>query len=123
MKPDATPLPGPSVGRPVGPARHGAAGSTAWTTPSVVRRLASYRGNKAHSRHIHADECEATGLKIEHLEKKGEEKFQDLVLTVHHCFMLTLMNTGAYKIIENQEGVAFVKQIQMQAIIQSPAGP
>ena len=89
----------------------------------TVRQLASYSGNKAHSRHIHANECEAMGLKIEHLEKKGEEKFQDLVLTVHHCFMHTLTNTGAYKIIENQEGIAFVKQLQMQSVVQSPAGP
>ena len=36
---------------------------------------------------------------------------QDLVLTVHHCYMNTLMNTTAFKIIENQNGVALVKNI------------
>lgn len=89
----------------------------------VVRQLASYSGNRGHSRHIHAEECEAIGLTIEHLEERGQSEFQDRVLTVHHCFMLTLMNTGAYKIIENQDGVAFVKQIQAKPIVQPPAGP
>ena len=34
------------------------------------------------------------GLKIEMLED-GDAELQDLVLTVHHCFMLSLMNTHA----------------------------
>ena len=89
----------------------------------IVRQLASYHGNKTHSRHIHAEECESFGLAIEHLEAKGNQAFQDHVLTVHHCFMLTLMNTGAYKIIENQNGATFVKQLQMQVVVQQPAGP
>ena len=37
-------------------------------------------------------------------------KPQDLVLTVHHCYMHTLGNSAAYKIIENHKGKAIVKQ-------------
>jgi hypothetical protein len=48
------------------------------------------------------------GLKIVELEKDPE--LQDLVLTVHHCYMHSLMNTSAFKIIENHKGAAFVKQ-------------
>ena len=88
----------------------------------IVRQLTDYQGNKAHNRHIHAEECETMGLVIEHLEADGQDVLQDLVLTVHHCFMLTLMNTGTYKIIENQMGVAFVRQIQMQVVAQKPPG-
>ena len=62
-----------------------------------------------HSKHIHMQECINIGLKIEQLEAKGNEKLQDLILTVHHCYMNTIMNTSAYKLIENQNGAAFVK--------------
>ena len=88
----------------------------------IVRQLTDYQGNKTHNRHIHAEECETMRLVIEHLEADGQDVLQDLVLTVHHCFMLTLMNTGTYKIIENQMGVAFVRQIQMQVVAQKPPG-
>jgi hypothetical protein len=57
------------------------------------------------------------GLTIEKLEDRGNETLQDLVLTVHHCYMLSLMNTGAYKMIENQMGTAFVKQIAIQQVV------
>jgi len=83
----------------------------------IVRQLTDYRGNKAHNRHIHTEECEAMGLTIEKLEDRGNETLQDLVLTVQHCYMLSLMNTGAYKMIENQMGTAFVKQIAIQQVV------
>ena len=35
--------------------------------------------------------------------------FQDLILTVHHCYMHTLMNSGIYKIIENHLGTGICK--------------
>jgi hypothetical protein len=74
----------------------------------IVRKLADYKGNRTHARHIHFDELSAMGLKVVRLEDNQE--LQDLVLTVHHCFMHTLMNTPAFKIIENHKGSAFVKQ-------------
>ena len=40
---------------------------------------------------------------------------QDLVLTVHHCYMNLLMNSAAYKIIENQNGIALIKNVQVPA--------
>ena len=44
------------------------------------------------------------------LEKlEDDDKFQDLVLTVHHCMLHALMNTKAYKIIENHKGIALIK--------------
>jgi Serine dehydrogenase proteinase len=71
----------------------------------VVRELTKYQDG--HDRHYHIDECMKIGLKIEQLEKDSE--LQDLVLTVHHCYMHTLMNTPAYKIIENQNGIGMSK--------------
>ncbi|MEK7354497.1 MAG: S49 family peptidase [Chloroflexota bacterium] len=80
----------------------------------IVKLLTNYRGNKSHDRHIHAEDCEAMNLKIESLEAPGNEILQDLVLTVHHCYMHLLMNTGAYKVVENHMGTAFMKQIAIQ---------
>lgn len=88
----------------------------------AVRLLTDYRGNKTHNRHIHMDECATIGLKIEALEAPGNEGLQDLVLTVHHCYMHILMNTGAYKIVENHLGTAFMKQLapQIQQMVFQP---
>lgn len=80
----------------------------------IVRALSSYSGNKTHNRHIHRDECRKMGLEVEELET--DDKLQDLVLTVHHCFMHSLMNTASFKMIENHLGVALVKQQQQVAV-------
>ncbi len=77
----------------------------------VVRRLTDYTGNKTHDRHIDFDECKRIGLNVKAIEQ--DQRLQDLVLTVHHCYMHSLMNTPAYKIIENSRGAAFVKQIMV----------
>ncbi|MBI3603741.1 MAG: ATP-dependent Clp protease proteolytic subunit [Nitrospirae bacterium] len=77
----------------------------------IVKHLADYTGNKSHSRHIPVEECERIGLKIERVE--ADPRLQDLLLTVHHCFMHSLMNTNSYKMIENHLGSAFVKQAAM----------
>lgn len=89
----------------------------------VVRKLTDYRGNRTHERHIHFEEAEQIGLKVKRVE--DDQSFQDLLLTVHHCFMHSLMNTASYKIIENHLGAAFVKQAQqvMQAIRMPIAPP
>jgi len=63
---------------------------------------------------LDADDCEKMGLKIKHFE--SDPTMQDLVLTVHHCYMNVLMNSPAFKIIENQNGVALVKNTQAPII-------
>lgn len=73
----------------------------------VVKSLTAYRVNKGHSRHIHFEDCEKMGMKMERMEEDGE--LQDLFLTVHHCYMHALMNTPSFKMIENHMGIAFVK--------------
>jgi len=82
----------------------------------IVRKLTDYRGNKTHARHIHFDELRDMGLKISLIE--DTQWLQDLVLTVHHCYMHALMNTPSFKIIENHLGSAFVKQQMVQPVMQ-----
>jgi serine dehydrogenase proteinase len=76
----------------------------------IVHELTDFTGNKGHDRHIQYDECVALGLNIEPLE--SDQHFQDLVLSIHHCYMHSLMNTPAYKMIENHRGRAMVKNVQ-----------
>jgi hypothetical protein len=77
----------------------------------ITKKLSS-EDNKGHSKHFHSEDCIGFGLKVELLEQ--DQQLQDLVLTVHHCFIHTLANTAAYKIIENHLGRAFIKMVQMQ---------
>jgi hypothetical protein len=59
------------------------------------------------------------GLTVVELEEEENEILQDLVLTIHHCYIHTLTNTLAFKITENHLGKAIVRQQQM-AIMQAP---
>jgi hypothetical protein len=82
----------------------------------VTRLLINSEG-QAHNTHFQYEDCEAAELNVSRLE--DDQKLQDLVLTVHHCYMHTLSNTPAFKIIENHLGRATVK-IQQQMLIQAP---
>jgi hypothetical protein len=84
----------------------------------IVKKLTDYRGNKTHSRHIHFNELNEMGLKMVRLE--DDEKLKDLVLTVHHCYMHTLMNSLATKIIENHIGAAMIKQTVVESKSNQP---
>ena len=45
------------------------------------------------------------------LELESDQNLQELVLTVHHSFIHTLMNTPSFKIIENHMGQALIKTL------------
>ena len=73
----------------------------------IVKTLGDADEHKAHERHISAAKCQELGLNVKMLEQDND--MQDIVLTLHHCFMHTLMNSPAFKIIENHLGTAFIK--------------
>ena len=82
---------------------------------TIVRKLTDFRGNKTHNRHIHYSELHGMGLNVTPIE--NDPKLQDLILTVHHCYMHSIMNTTAFKMIENHRGSALVKQ-QATVVVQ-----
>ncbi len=84
----------------------------------IVEALSDADEHKSHDRHIPMARCAEMGLKVLALEDDNE--LQDVVLTVHHCYMFVLTNTGTVKIIENHRGAAFAKQ-QQQVQFQMPA--
>lgn len=76
---------------------------------AVVKRLSDFRDNRTHERHIHADEAKSIGLRVTDLE--ADQELQELVLTVHHCYMHLLMNSNIGKIVENHDGASLSKQM------------
>jgi membrane-bound ClpP family serine protease len=76
---------------------------------NIVTELSSHALTKSHARHISSQRCKDIGLKIEMMEEN--QNFQEAVLTLHHITMHTLGDTPAIKIVENQNGKAFVQTI------------
>lgn len=81
---------------------------------AVVKALTNGAQNKSHSRHIGYDKARDMGLNVHRLE--DDDELQDAVLSVHHACVLTLTMTNAYKIIENQLGVAFIQQARIATV-------
>jgi hypothetical protein len=80
----------------------------------IAHELIDHALTLSHSRHLSAEKCLAMGLKVDMLE--SDQQLQEAVLSVHHACMLTLSQTAAVKIIENQQGTAFIQQVQVQQI-------
>lgn len=76
----------------------------------VVKELTDHAITKSHARHLSYQKCKDIGLKVKLLE--DTPVLQDAVLSVHHACIHTFSATGAYKIIENQNGQAFIQMIQ-----------
>ena len=76
----------------------------------VVETLSSHNATFSHSRHIHADELWALGVKVKTLEGldnrqiEGCKDLQDCVLTIHHSYMHTFASSNAIKIVESHSG-------------------
>ncbi len=64
-----------------------------------------------HSRHLGAEECEKIGLRVKKLE--SNQDLQDILLSIHHAFMITLAHTPAVKIVENHNGAAYISHAQI----------
>lgn len=82
----------------------------------IIRHLTDSETTKSHGRHIPLDEAKQIfGNKIVELET--DQKFQDLVLTVHHASIITLQATGCYKMLENHMGRAFMQVIKQHVVM------
>ena len=79
------------------------------TINKIVQSLNEHHDNKNHSRHFNSDFCKSIGLKIKMME--DEQKLQDAILSLHHAYMISLDETNAVKIIENQNGISRISFI------------
>ena len=77
----------------------------------IMRELGEHALTLSHARHLPIDKCIDMGLVVESLE--ANQNLQDAVLSLHHASIHTLAGTNAYKIIENQNGVAHIQQVRV----------
>jgi len=74
----------------------------------IVSKLNTNSGS--HSRHFTYDFCKDLELNVEELE--ADKELQDLVLSVHHAFVITIDATPATKLIESQNGARYISSQQ-----------
>lgn len=77
----------------------------------IIKEFGDHSLTLSHDRHISIEKVSACDINTTWLENDG--KLQDLVLSVHHICMQTLMDTPAIKIIENQIGVAQLMSVKI----------
>jgi hypothetical protein len=77
----------------------------------IISELGDHALTKSHARHISLDKVSSLGIKVRPLE--SDPALQDALLSLHHACIQTLAGTPAYKIVENQVGVAFIQQSQI----------
>lgn len=73
----------------------------------IIKHLGSHKETLSHSKHLHIDDLENLGLKIEKME--DDQELQDKILSVHHATIISITQTNATKIIENNLGKAFIQ--------------
>ncbi|MCB0707439.1 MAG: hypothetical protein KDC34_19115 [Saprospiraceae bacterium] len=74
---------------------------------AIMKEFGDHKTSRSHARHISLQKCKDLGLAIIEMEDDGD--LQDLVLSTHHSYMHTFGSTTAVKIVENQNGVAFIE--------------
>lgn len=78
----------------------------------IANYLNDEKATLSHARRLDAKALNKKGLKVEALEDQ-EQEVQDALRTAHVAVMVTLEGTDAYKIFENSEGGAFIKNVQV----------
>ena len=73
----------------------------------VIGTFLNHKDSYSHNRHFSKDDCIAAGLKIVPLEK--DQRLQEAVLSLHHCYMIMFDKFLISKIVENQNGSTFLE--------------
>lgn len=84
------------------------------TISRILKELGDHSVSLTHNRHLSSQKCKEIGLKVFELE--SDQELQDKVLAVHHIYFHTLSSTQAFKIIENNQGTAFILQAQQMVM-------
>jgi hypothetical protein len=81
---------------------------------SISDYLSNHSNFKTHGKHIGIDKAKEIGLKIEQLE--DNQDFQDKVLSAFHATVLPFGRTNVAKIIANQNGNCYLKQMATNSV-------
>ena len=72
--------------------------------------------SKLHSRHYSKEKVKKVGLNVIDLE--SDQKLQDLVLSLHHSYIITLEHSLITKIVENQIGSTYIRALPIPQDVQ-----
>ena len=72
--------------------------------------------SKLHSRHYSKEKVKKAGLNVIDLE--SDPKLQDLVLSLHHSYIITLEHSLITKIVENQIGSTYIRALPIPQEVQ-----
>lgn len=70
--------------------------------------------SKIHSRHFSKVKLQKLGLNVKNLE--DDQKLQDLVLSIHHCYTVLLENALITKCVENAIGGRYLRMLQQPPV-------
>lgn len=68
----------------------------------ILKAFNNNNTTKVHSRHISKEQCKSVGLNI--IDMEDDQHLQDMILSLHHCYMIYLEQTIVTKIVENNIG-------------------
>lgn len=74
---------------------------------NMSKPFVDHSESKSHSRHFSIDQCKSFGLTI--LDLESDNCFQDLVLSLHHAYMIFFDKSTAIKAVENQLGARYLR--------------
>lgn len=75
----------------------------------IVSLLSDFDHTRNHGRHFNINKCKEIGLNVTAMEE--DDHLQDLILSVHHCYMHILDGGRIAKIVENDRGMGQIRII------------
>lgn len=77
----------------------------------IMKAFNNNDATKVHSRHISKEQCKAVGLNI--IDMEEDLHLQDMILSLHHCYMIYLEQTIVTKIVENNKGGCIMRLLNV----------
>lgn len=74
---------------------------------SIINLFVEHSESKSHDRHISKEKCKQVGLNI--IDMEDDHALQDLILSLHHCYMIFFDKTIVVKSVENQIGATYLR--------------
>lgn len=73
----------------------------------MAKPFVDHSESKSHARHISIEQCKKIGLNIVDLEQ--DDDLQDMILSLHHAYMIFFDKSTAFKAVENQIGARYLR--------------
>lgn len=74
---------------------------------NMSKPFVDHSESKSHARHFSIYQCKSFGLNI--LDLESDNDLQDLILSLHHTYMIFFDKSTAFKAVENQLGARYLR--------------